>query len=191
MEFLNPEAFWALLALLPLSYFLMRRSSSLESLFAPEIFAKMSFSRQSLSRRSRNVLMLLAMSFVIIALARPVLKEGEITRDSTYQDSWYVAADGKRRKILTYNLDAIITVGYRVKSRRGTEFRRWATRQLRERLLLRVAPANVNAAAFAEMERKLLNLQCEVALLSAGHISQAQHKRLKADVAVLAELEAA
>jgi len=86
VEFLNPEAFWALLALLPLSYFLTRRSSSLESLFAPEIFAKMSFSRQSLSRRSRNVLMLLAMSFVIIALARPVLKEGEVTVDTTSID---------------------------------------------------------------------------------------------------------
>ncbi|QIR75687.1 VWA domain-containing protein [Sulfurospirillum diekertiae] len=86
MEFLNPEAFWALLALLPFSYFLTRRSSSLESLFAPEIFAKISFSRQSISRRSRNVLMLLAMSFVIIALARPVLKEGEITVDTTSID---------------------------------------------------------------------------------------------------------
>jgi len=86
VEFLNPEAFWVLVALFPLSYFLTRKSSSLESLFAPEIFAKISFSRKSLSRRSRNVIILLAMSCVIIALSRPVLEEGEITVDNSSID---------------------------------------------------------------------------------------------------------
>jgi len=86
VEFLNPEALWAVLALLPLSYFLTRKSSSLESLFAPEVFSKISFSRTSLSRRSRNALILLAISCVIFALARPVLKEGEITVDSSSVD---------------------------------------------------------------------------------------------------------
>lgn len=86
MEFLTPEALLALCALLPLSYFLTRKSSSLESLFAPEVFSKISFSRTSLSRRSRNALILLAISCVIFALARPVLKEGEITVDSSSVD---------------------------------------------------------------------------------------------------------
>jgi hypothetical protein len=70
------------------------------------------------------------------------LKDGEITQDSTHKESLYVAGDGKRRTVTLYNLDAIISVGYRVKSRRGTEFRIWATRVLRERLIGRSTPAD-------------------------------------------------
>lgn len=66
---------------------------------------------------------------------RNATKSGEITADSIYVNSTYVGADGKLRPVLVYNLDAIISVGYRVKSQRGTEFRIWATRVLRERLL--------------------------------------------------------
>ena len=45
------------------------------------------------------------------------------------------AADGKNYEILHYNLDAIISVGYRVKSHRGTQFRIWATARLKEFLI--------------------------------------------------------
>jgi hypothetical protein len=45
------------------------------------------------------------------------------------------AADGKRYNVQHYNLDVIISVGYRVKSHRGTQFRIWATQRLREYLV--------------------------------------------------------
>ena len=46
----------------------------------------------------------------------------------------HTAADGKTYQVEHYNLDVIISVGYRVKSQQGTHFRQWATRLLREHL---------------------------------------------------------
>ena len=54
-------------------------------------------------------------------------KEGELEADSVVKESLTTALDGKRYKTKSYSLDAIISVGYRVKSQRGVEFRRWAT----------------------------------------------------------------
>lgn len=67
-----------------------------------------------------------------------VYKEGELEEFSTVKDYLTVQSEGKRkvrRKISLYNLDVIISVGYRVKSHRGTQFRIWATQQLREYLI--------------------------------------------------------
>jgi len=64
--------------------------------------------------------------------------EGELEEISTVKDYLTVQTEGKRdvqRKINFYNLDVIISVGYRVKSHRGTQFRIWATKQLREYLI--------------------------------------------------------
>ena len=53
-------------------------------------------------------------------------REGELDRNSVVKDFLTTAADGKNYHVLYYNLDAIISVGYRVKSQRGTDFRKWA-----------------------------------------------------------------
>lgn len=58
--------------------------------------------------------------------------EGELQEDSVVKESLTTAADGKNYATKFYNLDVIISVGYRVKSLRGTQFRIWATQQLRE-----------------------------------------------------------
>ncbi len=58
--------------------------------------------------------------------------ERELVQDSVVKESFTTAADGKRYATRFYNLDVIISVGYRVKSLRGTQFRIWATRRLRE-----------------------------------------------------------
>jgi hypothetical protein len=58
--------------------------------------------------------------------------EGELTEISVVKESLTTAADGKKYSTRFYNLDMIISVGYRVKSLRGTQFRIWATQQLRE-----------------------------------------------------------
>jgi hypothetical protein len=67
-----------------------------------------------------------------------VLAEGELHGEATIKDDLIVRAEGGRqvrRPIKLYNLDMILAVGYRVKSPRGTQFRQWATTQLREYLV--------------------------------------------------------
>jgi hypothetical protein len=63
---------------------------------------------------------------------RNIFKEGELQPDSVVKEFLTTAADGKNYQTNFYNLDVIISVGYRVKSHRGTQFRIWATQRLRE-----------------------------------------------------------
>ncbi|MBG0783078.1 MAG: virulence RhuM family protein [Bacteroidales bacterium] len=64
-----------------------------------------------------------------------IFKEGELQPDSVVKEYLTTAADGKKYKTKFYNLDVIISVGYRVKSLRGTQFRIWANKILKEYLL--------------------------------------------------------
>ena len=67
-----------------------------------------------------------------------IYKEGELQKEATIKESLIVQKEGGRnvkRKQTYYNLDVIISVGYRVKSIRGTQFRQWALRILKEYLL--------------------------------------------------------
>lgn len=64
-----------------------------------------------------------------------LLEEGELAADSVVKESLTTAADGKSYRTKVYNLDAILSVGYRVRSPRGAQFRRWATTVLREYLV--------------------------------------------------------
>lgn len=69
---------------------------------------------------------------------RNLYREGELMQESTCKDFLQVQNEGGRlitRKIKFYNLDVIISVGYRVKSLRGTQFRIWANRVLKEYLI--------------------------------------------------------
>lgn len=59
-------------------------------------------------------------------------QEGELDKQSVVKDFLTTAADGKDYHTSHYNLDVIISVGYRVKSLRGTQFRQWATKRLNE-----------------------------------------------------------
>lgn len=63
---------------------------------------------------------------------RNIFKEGELERESVWAKFAYTASDGKVYNVDYYNLDVIISVGYRVKSKRGTQFRIWATNILKE-----------------------------------------------------------
>ena len=69
---------------------------------------------------------------------RNIYKEGELDEISTVKDFLTVQNEGGRqvsRSVRFYNLDVIISVGYRVKSKRGTQFRQWANRVLKDYLL--------------------------------------------------------
>ncbi|OGV45787.1 MAG: cell filamentation protein Fic [Lentisphaerae bacterium GWF2_44_16] len=64
-----------------------------------------------------------------------ILESGELSRNSVVAIFATTASDGKKYQVEYYNLDAIISVGYRVNSIRGTQFRIWATQRLREYLI--------------------------------------------------------
>lgn len=64
-----------------------------------------------------------------------IFKENELDRNSVVKESLTTASDGKKYQVKYFNLDVIISVGYRVKSIRGTQFRQWANSVLKEYLL--------------------------------------------------------
>jgi len=64
-----------------------------------------------------------------------IFKEGELDENSVIRNFRTTATDGKEYWVKYYNLDVIISVGYRVKSQQGTRFRIWATQQLKEYLI--------------------------------------------------------
>jgi len=63
-----------------------------------------------------------------------ILEQAELIEDSTIKEFLIVATNGKNYKIKHYNLDMIISVGYRINSKRGTQFRIWATQRLKQLL---------------------------------------------------------
>ncbi len=64
-----------------------------------------------------------------------IFQEGELDQNSVVANFATTAADGKTYQVDYYNLDVIISVGYRVKSLRGTQFRIWATARLKEYMI--------------------------------------------------------
>lgn len=72
---------------------------------------------------------------VVTKHLRNIFKEGELIEDSVCAIFAHTATDGKTYNTKYYNLDAIISVGYRVNSRQATQFRIWATRTLKEFLI--------------------------------------------------------
>jgi hypothetical protein len=61
-----------------------------------------------------------------------ILKEGELDVNSVIKDYLTTASDGKEYKVTFYSLEMILAIGFRVRSKRGTQFRMWANRNLRE-----------------------------------------------------------
>ena len=72
---------------------------------------------------------------VITKHLRNIFVEGELEADSVCANFAHTAEDGKTYQVRHYNLDVVISVGYRVKSVQGTHFRQWATQRLREYLV--------------------------------------------------------
>jgi hypothetical protein len=86
-----------------------------------------------------------------------IFKEDELTENSVVKESLTTAKDGKKYKTKLYNLDVIISVGYRVKSKRGTQFRQWANRVLKD-YIIRGYVVNQQVRMLEErMENKFLN----------------------------------
>jgi len=88
--------------------------------------------------------------------------EGELSKKSVVANFATTAIDGKTYKVDHYNLDIIISVGYRVKSKQGTQFRQWATQRLKDYLVQGYA---INEKRLKETENKFQELKQAVKLL--------------------------
>lgn len=100
---------------------------------------------------------------------RNIFRSGELEAEPTTEEYSVVRQEGKRqvvRRVKHYNLDVIISVGYRVNSRKGTQFRQWATQVLRQYLVqgyaLNEQRLREDARQLADLKR-LLQLQGEIA----------------------------
>jgi len=87
-----------------------------------------------------------------------IFRTGELEREATVAKNATVQIEGERqvvREIEHFNLDAILSVGYRVNSKRGTQFRIWATRTLRDHLLrgFTINEKRISAKGFSEIEQ--------------------------------------
>lgn len=87
-----------------------------------------------LSQKSMSVLFDCSIDNVALHL-KNIFKSAELSKNSVTEDFSATASDGKNYNVKHYNLDAIISVGYRINSIRGTQFRIWATQRLKEYLL--------------------------------------------------------
>ena len=91
-----------------------------------------------------------------------IFREDELVESSVVKDSLTTARDGKRYKTKMYNLDVIISVGYRVKSKRGTQFRQWANRVLKE-YIIRGYVVNQQLSVLEErMEMKFMDYDSKI-----------------------------
>lgn len=104
-----------------------------------------------------------------------IYTEEELSETATTEHFSVVQTEGNRqvkRKIKYYNLDAIISVGYRVNSKRGTQFRQWATQRLKDYLVQGYA---INEKRLAEKQMHLQTLKTGIRILSRAIEEQAEN----------------
>lgn len=97
---------------------------------------------------------------------RNIFKEAELSENSVTEEYSITASDGKNYAVKHYNLDAIISVGYRINSLRGTQFRIWATQKLKEYMIKgfvmddeRLAEGGVKRTYFEEWEERIRKIR--------------------------------
>ena len=107
---------------------------------------------------------------VISRHLKNVFTSDELIRDSVVAKNATTAQDGKTYAVEYYNLDAILSVGYRVNSKRGTQFRQWATRRLKDYLIEGVA---INEQRLAQKNKEIKVLHDGIRILSRAIEDQA------------------
>lgn len=96
---------------------------------------------------------------------RNIYKEGELEKESTWRNFRQVQKEGERkvkRAVSAYNLDVVISVGYRVKSPVGIEFRKWATQRLKDYLVKGYA---INSELLSKQGQKIIQLENQLDIL--------------------------
>lgn len=92
-----------------------------------------------------------------------IFNSRELIRDSVVAKNATTAADGKTYEVDYYNLDAILSVGYRVNSKRGTQFRQWATKRLKDFLIDGIA---INEKRLVQKNKEIQVLHDGIRILS-------------------------
>ncbi len=110
-----------------------------------------------------------------------IFKEEELHKDSVVKECLTTASDGKKYKTTYYNLDVIISVGYRIKSKQGTLFRIWATKVLKQHL---IEGYTINEKRLKKQEQKYFELKNAVNLI--GNVVQIEN--LSAEAKGLAQI---
>ena len=100
---------------------------------------------------------------VISRHLKNIFTTGELNRDSVVAKNATTASDGKTYVVEYYNLDAILSVGYRVNSKRGTQFRQWATQRLKDYLIEGVA---INEKRLEQKNKEIQVLHDGIRILS-------------------------
>ena len=121
---------------------------------------------------------------VITKHLRNILKTKELEEKSVCANFAHTAIDGKTYQTNYYNLDMIISVGYRVNSKRGTQFRIWATNVLRQHL---VAGYTINEKRLNVQQGKIKELQETVRLLNNLVLLESVSDEAKGIVQIIAE----
>ena len=83
-----------------------------------------------------------------------IFKSKELDKNQVTEDSSVTATDGKRYKVKQFNLDAIISIGYRINSIRGTQFRIWANQVLKDYLIYTLNPKRLPETSLKELIAK-------------------------------------
>ena len=107
---------------------------------------------------------------------KKIFESGELEKNSVTEEYSATASDGKKYRMQFYNLDAIISVGYRVKSKTATHFRQWATKILRNYMIEGYA---VNEKRLREQEKKLELLKSTLSLIERGIDNKLEVQHLK------------
>ena len=109
---------------------------------------------------------------VISRHLKNIFKSGELIKDSVVAKNAKTAQDGKTYAVEFYNLDAIISVGYRVNSKRGTQFRQWATKRLKDYLIEGVA---INEKRLEQKNKEIQVLHDGIRIISRAIEEQANN----------------
>jgi death-on-curing family protein len=108
-----------------------------------------------------------------------ILLEEELTEKSVIKNFLITAADGKKYRTKHYNLDMIISVGYRINSKRGTQFRQWATQRLKDYLVTGYA---LNEKRLQQVSQNMRQLQDAIKLIeqsgNSGELTTSEAKGL-------------
>lgn len=116
-----------------------------------------------------------------------VYADGELSEQATTEDFSVVRLEGKRkinRRVKHYNLDTIISVGYRVNSKQGTQFRIWANKVLREYLLQGYA---LNESRLKQQTKQIVQLKDTLALFQEAQQTSLGNDEAKGLLSVLTE----
>jgi death-on-curing family protein len=132
-----------------------------------EINVEVKFEEDTVWLSQRQISELFAKDSDTIGLhIKNIYNEGELERIATTEDYSVVQKEGKRevnREIVHYNLDVIISVGYRVNSKRGTQFRQWATQKLKDYLVKGYA---INEFRLAQKNQEIQFLHDGIRIMS-------------------------